>query len=495
MATKSRPDETASGISRRSVLAALGHLGIASLLAGCAVPRREATWRLPGEGVVVHRGDRDFETWRRAMPWQDWIAARTPECIARPADRGQLREALLHARQQGLRVAIKSGGHNVSEAFLREGGMLVDLHHFNGVEVDAATASATVEPALWGRDLSLHLSEAGLAFPVAHCATVPMGGYLLGGGVGINTDHWGIGCHGVTGAEVMLADGTTVDAGSPGHEDLLWAVRGAGTGFFGVVTRYKLRCAPLPRDVRENVFVFPAARVAEVVQWLEGLVEDGMPDTEVMMLLANSPGPAPGAPPVTLCIARVVLFCDSESASRERLARVLAGPMASQAVFSETMKAATIDSLMIGSVDAARGLGFGRSHVNTIWTARTAEAATAAAEMVSRAPSPKTHAVISLRKHKALPEDACFSALDRGFVGCYGVWDKASDDAVNIAWSEASREALQPFASGNYINELDAFRRPDLLKRAFSAEAFARLQALRKRYDPQGLFHDFPGLS
>jgi FAD/FMN-containing dehydrogenase len=133
--------------------------------------------------------------------------------------------------------------------------------------------------------------------------------------------------------------------------------------------------------------------------------------------------------------------------------------------------------------------------VNTIWTARTAEAATAAAEQVSRSPSPKSHAVISLRKHTGLREDACFSAVDRGFVGCYGVWDKASDDAANIAWSEGSREALQPYASGNYINELDAFRRPDLLKRAFSVDAFARLQALRKRYDPQGLFHDFPGLS
>ncbi len=487
--------QAAGGITRRSVLTALGHLGIGSLLAGCAAPRTDAAWRLTGEGVVVHGTDPDFETWRRAMPWQGWVAPRRPECIARPADRGQLREALQHARRQGLRVAVKSGGHNVSEAFLRDGGMLVDLHRFNGVDVDAAAASATVEPALWGRDLSLHLAGAGLAFPVAHCATVPMGGYLLGGGVGINTDHWGIGCHSVTGAEVMLADGTTVDAGSPGHEDLLWAVRGAGTGFFGVVTRYRLRCAPLPRDLRENVFVFPAARVAEVVEWLQTLVAQGMPDTEVMILLANSPGPSPGAPPVTMCIARVVFFCASENESRGRLAQVLAGPMASQALFSETMKPATVDSLMIGSVDAARGLGFGRSHVNTIWTARTAEAATAAAAQVSRAPSPKSHVVISLRKHTALREDACFSALDRGFVGCYGVWDKASDDAANIAWSEGSREALQPYASGNYINELDAFSRPDLLKSAFSAEAFARLQALRKRYDPNGLFHDFPGLS
>lgn len=483
-------------ITRRSLLRTLAYLGIGSLAGGCAAPRGNARWRFAGSsGTVVHRGDPDFDAWRTAMPWQGWVAPRSPECIARPADRTQLREALRHARGAKLRVAIKSGGHNVSESFLREGGMLVDLHHFDRVDVDATLASAHVEPALWGRDLSLRLAEAGLAFPVAHCATVPMGGYLLGGGVGINTDQWGIGCHAVTGAEVMLADGTLVEAGSPGHEDLLWAVRGAGTGFFGVVTRYQLRCAPLPKDIRENVFVFPAARVAEVVEWLEALVAEGLPDTEFMLLVANSPGPAPGAPPVTVCIARMVLFCDSEATSRERLARVSSGALAAQAVFSETMKAATIDSLMIGSVDAARGLGFGRSHVNTIWTARTPEAATAAAAMVARAPSPKSHAVISLRRDTAVRPDACFSAVDRGFVGCYGVWDDASDDAANIEWSEQSREALQPFASGNYVNELDAFRRPDLLARAFSPQAMQRLQSLRLRYDPHGLFHDFPGLS
>jgi FAD/FMN-containing dehydrogenase len=369
--------------------------------------------------------------------------------------------------------------------------MLVDLDAFRAVSVDAATATARVEPALWGRDLLLALGRSGLAFPVSHCATVPMGGYLLGGGVGINTDEWGIACHGVVGAEVMLADGRLVEAGSAGHEELLWALRGAGTGFFGIVTRYELRCPALPRDVRENVFVFPGSRTAEVVDWLSGASARGMPRTEFMILLAQ----AAGKPGQTLCIARAVQFCDSEAESRALITPLAESAFASEALFRESLKPTTLDQLMIGSVDASRGLGFGRSHVHTVWTKDAPTAAAAAERLLARAPSPKSHMVISLRRDTTGRAGSSFSSVDRGFVGCYGIWDDATDDEANIAWLDTARESLQPFASGNYINELDAFRRPDLLERCFSADALARLHRLRQRYDPDGLFHDFPGLS
>lgn len=478
--------------TRRRLLTTASALGIASWLPGCTssqARRPAADWHPGAGGALRKRGEADYEAWRREMPWQDWVADRRPDCIVRPLDRAQLGNALAHARESGQRVAVRSGGHNVAESFLRTSGMLLDLEHFRGVRVEAERRSAWVEPALWGRDLLLTLEAAGLAFPVAHCATVPMGGYLLGGGVGINTDHWGIGCHGIESAEVMLANGNLVTAGAPGFEDLLWAVRGAGTGFFGVVTAYRLRCPALPRDVRENIYVFPGERTAEIVDWLGGIVASGLPGTEVMLLLARAPEPG------TLCIARVVQFSDSEAESLERIRVVSGAALASQALFKEEHKPATLDTLMIGSVDAARGLGFGRSHVNTIWTADTPAAAEAAERLLAQAPSPKSHVVVSLRADVAPREDACFSAVDRGFVGCYSIWDEAAHDAENIAWTEAARDALQPFASGNYVNELDAFRRPDLLRRCFSAQAMGRLRALRRRYDPGGVFHDFPGLS
>jgi hypothetical protein len=114
-----------------------------------------------------------------------------------------------------MSLAIKSGGHNVSEAFLRNGGILLDLGELQGIEIDAENQTAWVQPALWSHGLLRMLAPHGLAFPVAHCATVPMGGYLLGGGLGYNHDNWGIlACHSVLAAEVVLANGEGVVLGA-----------------------------------------------------------------------------------------------------------------------------------------------------------------------------------------------------------------------------------------------------------------------------------------
>jgi hypothetical protein len=100
-----------------------------------------------------------------------------------------------------------------------------------------------------GRDLARALAAHGLAFPVGHCSTVPLGGYLLGGGFGWNAGAWGVACHAVEGVEVVTADGGIRRASGAEEPDIFWAARGAGPAFFGVVTRYRLRLRPLPRAI------------------------------------------------------------------------------------------------------------------------------------------------------------------------------------------------------------------------------------------------------
>jgi FAD/FMN-containing dehydrogenase len=157
------------------------------------------------------------------------------------------------------------------------------------------------------------------------------------------------------------------------------------------------------------------------------------------------------------------------------------------------MQPSSIEQMMVGSVDAAMGLGFGRSAVNTVWTADSAATIASVMDTFQRAPSPKSHIVVSVRGNLELPADSCFSRLDRGFVGCYAVWDEADQDAVNFAWAEQMSAKLQIGSSGCYINELDAFNQPERLRQAFSEQSLERLSALRHRYDPDGLFFDFPG--
>ena len=163
------------------------------------------------------------------MPWQTWTADRTPNLIVRPNNRAAVPDVVSFARDNDLRIAVKSGGHNVSESFLRDSGILLDLGELQSIEVDPGEKTAWVEPALWSHLMMQETQPHGLAFPVAHCASVPMGGYLLGGGVGLNGDQWGsIACHSILEAEVVTAKGDTIIVSPDENADIFWAVRGAG---------------------------------------------------------------------------------------------------------------------------------------------------------------------------------------------------------------------------------------------------------------------------
>jgi hypothetical protein len=106
-----------------------------------------------------------------------------------------------------------------------------------------------IQPAVTGQELNRQLTPHGLAFPIGHCATVPLSGYLLSGGLGWNSNRWGPACFSVEAADLVTADSSLVTANREHHADLLWAIRGGGPGFFAVVTQYHLRLYPAPRAI------------------------------------------------------------------------------------------------------------------------------------------------------------------------------------------------------------------------------------------------------
>ena len=124
-----------------------------------------------------------------------------------PDRREQVADAVRDATAQGLQVAVKSGGHNWTGACLRDDGVLIDLGAIDDVEVDPAARRALVGPAATHRALAAALVPHGLGFPIGHCPSVGLGGYLLAGGTGWNMREWGPGCWNVTGADVVTADG------------------------------------------------------------------------------------------------------------------------------------------------------------------------------------------------------------------------------------------------------------------------------------------------
>lgn len=145
---------------------------------------------------------------------------------------------------------------------------MVDLGEMHALQVDPQVRIARAQPAVTNGRLTAALSEHGLAFPAGHCASVPLSGYLLGGGIGWNARAWGIACHNVESVEVVLANGSLVVASETANPDVFWAARGAGPEFFVVVTEYRLRLHDLPGAIRTSVWTYPIDEVSAVERWM-----------------------------------------------------------------------------------------------------------------------------------------------------------------------------------------------------------------------------------
>lgn len=479
--------------------------GGAATLAGCAPPARRSAapsisaldrFRNRFDGVALAVDEPQYEAWRRGVVWQMDVPNRRPELIVRPRTVEAAAAALAYAREARMKVCVKSGGHNVSGAFIRSSGMLLDLAEFGRIVTSVETSSAWVQPAAWSWNLAKTIDPLGFGFPYAHCATVPMGGYLLGGGVGINGDAWGgIACHSVEALRIMLATGEIVEADANKNADLYWAARGGGTGFFGAVIDFRLNLHPAAADIKERVILYPIDAAREVAQWLERISENCPKEIELMMMLAHRPPPLAGQTKRerTMCLARLAAF-GTRNKSAERIMSEIGGVAPpSGAFFSAPDRDVTMTEVMIGSVNPAMGLGFGRYNVDTIWTDSLGEAIAPLIDLFVESPSPKSHILATPRHGASLKQDAAFSSLGKSFVGIYSVWDSEADDEANIRSTNELSAAMSAAANGRYINETDGFSFPEKIAACFSPTALTRLNALRDQYDETGVFHGFPG--
>lgn len=158
------------------------------------------------KGQVISERSEGFDAARGALLWNGRKPGTAPKLIVKAACVPDVIATIRFAAEHGLRVSPKGGGHNFS-GIARQGGIVLDLSGLSRVWIDAEARIAEVGPGVTNGDLAAALEARGLAFPVGHCATVPMSGYLLGGGVGWNSGAWGFGFANVDSVDVVLADG------------------------------------------------------------------------------------------------------------------------------------------------------------------------------------------------------------------------------------------------------------------------------------------------
>ena len=239
------------------------------------------------DGVAYERGDDGYEAARRATVWNARLPDRFPDVIVQARTEADVVTAVRFAAEHSHRVGVRSGGHSWAANHVRDGGVLLDVSRLDALAVDPATMTATVGPGRKGHEMCAALADQGLFFPAGHCKGVAVGGYLLQGGYGWNGRVLGPACQSVIGLDVVTADGEQVFADADHHADLYWSARGAGPGFFGVVTRFHVRLYPKPDAIGMSLYAYPIECLDEVFTWAREIADDVDRRVEMQILMSR----------------------------------------------------------------------------------------------------------------------------------------------------------------------------------------------------------------
>ncbi|WP_328491930.1 FAD-binding oxidoreductase [Streptomyces sp. NBC_00414] len=433
------------------------------------------------DGTLLTRGAPGYEEARLGAVWNLRKPDRRPDAILVAAGDRDVQKGVRWATARGLRVSVRSGGHSWIGTGIRDGGLLIDLSALDEVIIDAPRRRATVRPAVRGSRFNALLAAEGLVFPSGHCPSVGVGGFLIGGGYGWNSRALGPACFSVEAVDAVLADGTLVHATDETHPDLMWAVRGSGPGFFAVVTRFHLRVYPAYDQILRSAYVFPHELRDEVLAWTYEAVPGISDSLEMSAKVAHTAG---SAWPTTMITAAA--FC-APGEGPEMLEPLERAPFLRHALRRIERVPSTLDDLYALS-DGLTPQGR-RYAVDGVWTdAPVQDVLDAGRDVLDGLPGQDSFLLWMLWGGQALRENACWSTQARLYFSPNAVWHDPADDLRNETWAHDGLRAMAPVAHGTQFADANPADRPD---HGLEPEQTARLEELRRRYDPQGLFRTY----
>ncbi len=451
------------------------------------------------KGTLITPEAQTFRESAQANLWNLMRPSRLPDLIARVADVEDVQTIVRYAREKNLKVVVRGGGHNWCCPSLRNGGILLDLAALTSViSIDKENKRAVVEPIISNRDMIKYLHPYDLAYPTGHCPTVKMSGYLLSGGMSWNHGVWGPGCGSVEAIEMVTADGELVTASRNENQDLFWAARGAGCGFFAVAVRYHLRLYPLPKAIACSVYYFPAGDIVQIAEWLDPLADKLTPNVELSLWLVQAPPDLVDqckAHNGKVCMVTASIFADSQAEAEAAVASLETCPLMENCLSKIVAEPSNFEGLF----DASESLWPEpmRCQTDAMYSDQPlADVIGAVTEHFIKAPSPKSvlmFAVYTGGGAPALPPDASFSMTGKLYGGPWTMWDASEEDTANIVWHKELMRLLDPLMEGHYVSETDTVTHPEYVKRSFSPDNLSRLEQLRHYYDPTGVlfgFHD-----
>jgi FAD/FMN-containing dehydrogenase len=430
-------------------------------------------------GRLIRRGEPGYEEARVGRVFNARRPDRFPAAVLLAADEDDVAAGVRLARDEGLKVSVRSGGHSWAAWSVRDDALLIDLGALRDMTYDPRTGIATANPAVKGGDeLTPFLEAHGRVFPGGHCPSVGLGGFLLQGGQGWNSRRWGWACENVVAVDVVTADGERVHADETENSDLLWAARGAGPGYPALVTRFHLRTHPRPPAMTHDTWTFALEDLEPLLEWMHEVLPTLDPVVEPV--IAATRLPRPGA--VSLLLHTTAL-CDTPQEAAGVLAPLDDCPLADRALAHER------GPTTIAQENEAQALQNPDGHryaVDCTWSdASAAELAPLLRAIWSELPTEHSFSIwYGWAPTRPLP-DMAFSVQANVYLATYAIWPDAADDERHRSWVHRRTGALAEQGKGVYLGDTDFTRRAD---RFLSDDAFARLEEIRARRDPEGRF-------
>ncbi len=431
-------------------------------------------------GTVIGPEDAEYDAARRVFLGD--VDGR-PAAIARVADTEDVARVIEIARESGLELAVRSGGHSAAGHSTTDGGIVLDLHDLTSLDIDADDRSAWAGGGLTAGAYSSAVGAQGLATGFGDTASVGIGGITLGGGIGYLVRKHGLTIDSLLGAEIITADGRARVVDAEHEPDLFWALRGGG-GNFGVVTRFRYRLHPLP-EAFGGLLVLPAT--AETIAGFLAAAE-AAPDE--LSTIANVM-PCPPLPFVAeehhgrLVIFGILLFAGDPADGQRAVApfRALATPL------GDLLRPMPYAEIYPPEDESYRPLAFSR----TLFTDHIDES-TAANILERLAAIDAPMRVAQLRAlggamARVPPDATAFAHRDsRLMVSVAAFYGGPEDLPEKQAWVEDLAADLRQGAPRAYVNFL-ADEGEARIHDAYPGATWDRLAAIKAAVDPDNLFH------
>ena len=458
-------------------LQAITSNGVQTVLSENAVEDFRAGLR----GHLILTGDEGYADARKV--WNGMTDKR-PALIAQCAGVADVISAVNFARDNGLLVAVRGGGHSVAGHSVCEGGIMIDLSRMNSVRVDPAKRTARAEGGAKWIDFDHATQAFGLATTGGTNSDTGIGGLTLGGGIGFLAGKYGLACDNLLSADVVTADGRFLTASANENQDLFWGLRG-GSGNFGVVTSFEYQLHPVG-PVLAGMIVHPFEKAKEVLRFYSEFSSDIPDELNTLAALLTSPE---GSKVVAILVCYNGPIDKGEQVLRSL--REFGTPLADQIA---PMPYAAIQTALDSAAPPGRQYYWRAGLIKQIGS----DAIDTMIEHFAAAPSP--HTILGLQQlgnaaNRVGQDETAFSHRDAlyDFLTLSG-WEDPSESEQNIQWTRAVSDAMQPSLHGGlYVNGLGEDAGPTV-RNAYVSKTYDRLTALKNKYDPTNFFSLNPNI-